>query len=79
MASSSLSSLSSSAIVGSASAAATSSVETDSPSQTTNPECFIISKIGAVSVAVASSPLCATMAVDLTLAISILCDEARLS
>jgi hypothetical protein len=40
-------------------------------SWTTNPECFIISKMGAVSEVPAYSPSRATLAVDLTLAISL--------
>jgi hypothetical protein len=72
MPSSSSSSLSVSATVGSASATTTSSIGTDSfSSHTTNLEHFIISEIGVVSVAPASSPLCATLVVDLTLAISV--------
>jgi hypothetical protein len=72
MTSSSSSSLSASAIVGLASAIATSFVEADySSSRTTNLECFIIFEIGVVSVA-SASPLFVTLAVDLTLAISFL-------
>jgi hypothetical protein len=80
MTSSSSSSLSASVTVVSASATATSSFRTDSSSShTTNPERFIISEIGVVSVTLASSPSCATLAVDLTLVISVLCDKAKLS
>jgi hypothetical protein len=43
-----------------------------SSSRTTNPECFIISEMGAVSVASVSSPSFDSLAVDLTLAISVL-------
>jgi hypothetical protein len=42
------------------------------PSCTTNPERSITSEMGAVSVVLASSPSRATLAVDLTLAISVL-------
>jgi hypothetical protein len=73
MLSSSSSSLSASKIVGSASETTTSFIGTYSFfSHTTNPERFIISEIGVVSVASASSPSFVTLVVDLTLAISVL-------
>jgi hypothetical protein len=73
MSSSSSSSLLASATVGSASATTTSFIETySSSSHTTNPERFIISEIGAISVASASSPSFVTLVVDMTLAISVL-------
>jgi hypothetical protein len=56
----------------SASATSAISIRTNSSSSyTTNPERFIISEIGSISVAPASSPSCATLVVDLTLAISV--------
>jgi hypothetical protein len=72
MPSSSSFSLLASAVVGSASVSTTSSVRIGSfYSWTTNPERFIISAMGAVSEVPASSPSRATLAVDLTLAISV--------
>jgi hypothetical protein len=73
MPSSSSSSLSASAVVGSTSTSTTSSVGTVSFSYATiNPECLIISEMGAVSEVPASSPSRVTLAVDRTLAISVL-------
>jgi hypothetical protein len=72
MASLSLSSLSASVVVGSTSASTTSSVGTVYSSGTINPECLIISKMGAISEVLASSPSRVTLAVDRTLAISVL-------
>jgi hypothetical protein len=73
MSSSSSSSLSASVVVGSTSTSTTSSVGTVSFSYATiNPERLIISEMGAVSEVPASSPSRVTLAVDHTLAISVL-------
>jgi hypothetical protein len=73
MSSSSSSSLSASTVVGSTSASTISYVGTVSFSfGTINPERLIISEMGAVSEFRASSPSRVTLAVDRTLAISVL-------
>jgi hypothetical protein len=73
MSSSSSSSLAASTTVCSASATTTSFVRTDlSSSQTTNPELFIISEMGAISVALVSSPSFVSLVVELTLSILVL-------